>query len=273
MRYMYDCTHAEVPNLAAINPSFVAMYLTGSSSIRWTSSDVQQFSSGTEFVRIDQGGPGSPQYEADVFDAEPGAWSISGAIAATKKCTADRPTIYCDRSDYATIPDSYTDDIWLAAPGLTDAQAQALAATDSRIVAVQNYWGTEWDRSAVFDAYWPNIAGLPANWYYGPVQGLTLVNVGPSSFKISFSAPAENTGYPAAVPPHKPAISNYQVSVTAGTTLSGANLPSYPRYIDKGDNPQVWQGGSVNGTCTAGVRALNNGGHAGPWQTVTFTTT
>jgi hypothetical protein len=157
MRYLYDATAASAAALAKLNPKFVALYLTGSGSIRWLPAQVALFP-GAEFVRIDQGGQTSPQYEAHVFDAEPGAWSIPGAVAACAKCTAPRPTIYCDRSDYRTIPPSFKGDIWLAAPGFSDAQAIALAGTDHRIVAVQNVWANFYDRSIVIDPNWPNKA-------------------------------------------------------------------------------------------------------------------
>lgn len=160
-RHMYDCTHAEVAVLELIKPAMVALYLTGSPDIKWTTQDVVSLPSVKTWVRIDQGGAGSPKFNANVFDAEPGAYSIAGAIVATEKCTAPRPTIYCDRSDYRTIPKSYTKDIWLAAPGLTDGQAIDLAASDKRIVAVQNLWAKTYDRSIVIDPHWPNKAPTP----------------------------------------------------------------------------------------------------------------
>lgn len=152
-RYMYDAIWANVSALEAEKPSLYALYLTGSSAIRWQS--VPAFLSAATPVRIDQGGQTSPQYEANVFDVEPGAWTMANALEAVKKCTAPRPTIYCDRSDYATIPATYTGDLWIAAPGLTDVEAEALAATDKRIVAVQNVWANTYDRSVVVDPIWP----------------------------------------------------------------------------------------------------------------------
>lgn len=155
-RYMYDAIGANAAALEnAVHPDFVAIYLTGSSAIRWTSPEVVLLKQLKTVVRIDQGGQTSPQYEANVFDVEPGAWSMANALAATKKCTAPRPTIYCDRSDYKTVPASYNGDLWIAAPGLTDAEAIALAKTDKRIVAVQNVWANIYDRSVVVDDNWP----------------------------------------------------------------------------------------------------------------------
>lgn len=158
MRYMYDAISANASKLVAQNPNMVAIYLTGSPDIRWLSPEVLLFPHVTTWVRIDQGGFTSPQYEATVFDAEPGAYTLSGAIAATKKCTAPRPTVYCDRDYYKDMPNNYTGDIWLAAPGLSDSEAEALAEKDRRIVAVQNVWNAAWDRSVVIDPYWPEKA-------------------------------------------------------------------------------------------------------------------
>jgi hypothetical protein len=156
-RHMYDAISANASVLKQFNPSMVAIYLTGSADIRWTSAQVALFPK-AQFVRIDQGGATSPQYSATVFDAEPNAWSILNAVAATKRCTAPRPTIYCDRFDWKTIPGSYTGAIWLAAPSLSDAEAIALAATDKRVVAVQNLFAGSYDRSIVIDPYWPEKA-------------------------------------------------------------------------------------------------------------------
>lgn len=157
-RYMYDATSKNASRLVAQNPDMVAIYLTGTPDIRWLSPQVLLFPHVKTWVRIDQGGLTSPQYEATVFDVEPFAWKMANAIAATKRCTAPRPTIYCDRSDYKTVPNSYTGDLWIAAPGLSDTEAIALAATDKRIVAVQNLWTVDYDRSIVVDPYWPEKA-------------------------------------------------------------------------------------------------------------------
>lgn len=159
MRYMYDAIWANVNALEAEKPTLYALYLTGTSAIRWQS--VPAFLSAATPVRIDQGGQTSPQYAATVFDVEPGAWSMANALEAVKKSTAERPTIYCDQSDYKTVPSSYTGALWIAVPGISDAAAEALAATDKRIVAVQNVWANTYDRSVVVDEYWPNKAPAP----------------------------------------------------------------------------------------------------------------
>lgn len=160
MRYMYDAKSINAGLLVSKNPEMIAIYLTGTPDIRWTSVQVALFPNVKTFVRIDQGGITSPQYAATVFDAEPRAWTIPGAIAATERSTAPRPTVYCDRSDYQTIPASYKRDIWLAAPGLSDAEAIALSKADPRIVAVQNVFTDDWDKSVVLDPYWPEKAPI-----------------------------------------------------------------------------------------------------------------
>lgn len=190
-RHMYDAIAANAPVLRQFNPSMVAIYLTGSADIRWTTAQVSLFPNVSTFVRIDQGGATSPQYSATVFDAEPNAWSIPNAIAATKKSTAPRPTVYCDRNDYRTIPGSYTGDIWLAAPGLSDNEAIALAATDKRIVAVQNLFAGSYDRSIVVDPYWPEKAPVvnPPD----PTPGGSLYTVQVERYQPGFGWVLETT--------------------------------------------------------------------------------
>lgn len=155
MRTMYDAIGANAGALHSVNPSMVAYYLTGSADIVWSSGDVRLFPPNTTFVTIDQGGIGSPKFNATVYDVETGAWTIANAIEATKRSTAPRPTIYCDQSDYKTVPASYTGCLWIAAPGMSNAEAIALAKADPRIVAVQNVWETNFDISIVIDPTWP----------------------------------------------------------------------------------------------------------------------
>lgn len=90
-----------------------------------------------------------------MFDVEAGAWSLGGAMSACSRCTAPRPTIYCDMSTYLEIPRDCPWDLWIARPGMTDDDALRFAASDHRIVAVQNVWANIYDRSVVIDNYWP----------------------------------------------------------------------------------------------------------------------
>lgn len=160
-RTMYDATSSNAEALVAQNPTMIAIYLTGTPDIRWTSTQVQLFPQVQTFVRIDQAGPTSPQFVADVFDVEPGAWKMADAVAATAKSTSERPTIYCDRNDYKTVPDSYKGCLWIAAPGLTTTECVAMADADPRIVAVQNVFAGGFDKSVVLDPNWPKKAPVP----------------------------------------------------------------------------------------------------------------
>lgn len=101
-----------------------------------------------------------------------------------------------------------------------------------------------------------------ADWVFGSVRGLAVVNAGAHSVALSWSSPG--TPMPAAV-------DHYQVTVRK----DGGDVPSYPREVAKGANPVVWQGGSLTpGTqYEALVRAVAAGGaHASAWAQVTFRT-
>lgn len=166
-RKMYDAEGVNAHTLVSHNPTMLGIYLTGS-GIAWTTAEVALFPhvQPGQWVRIDQGSAGAPQYKATVVDCESGAYSLAGAINWLARCTAPRPTLYCTRS---TLPSYHgTRDIWLAAPGLTDAEAIALAKTDKRIVAVQNCWpgiglpaNATYDTSVVIDPYWPEVKPVP----------------------------------------------------------------------------------------------------------------
>jgi GH25 family lysozyme M1 (1,4-beta-N-acetylmuramidase) len=116
----------------------------------------------------------------------------------------------------------------------------------------------------------PAPAPLPPGWVYPPVQKLTAAG-GETSVRLSWDAPVQPPGEAP-----MPGIGWYQVAVTRGPRLEGAQLASYPRWVRKGSNPEAWQGGSIpRGTqCTAGVRAADESKqHAPAWETVTFSTT
>lgn len=116
----------------------------------------------------------------------------------------------------------------------------------------------------------PVPSPLPPDWVYPPVRSLTASS-GATSVKLEWTAPAPVPGQQP-----MPGIAQYEVAVVRGPSLNGPVVASYPRYVAKGANPQVWQGGSLaRGTqYTAGVRAVApDGGHAGPWAPVTFSTT
>lgn len=187
-RYMYDATWDNVGALDNLGATQYALYLTGSPDIRWQS--VPAYLANAVPVRVDQGGTDSPQYVCDVFDVESyqsdgkilWTWTLTDAMEAVKKSTAERPTIYCDRDVYKSVPASYDGELWIAAPGLTDAEAETLAATDKRIVAVQNTWLADYDRSVLIDPYWPHKAPPPS----GLPSGITF-----SAFDVSWQINAK----------------------------------------------------------------------------------
>lgn len=158
-REMYDAISADASTLVPLNPEMLAIYLTGSPDIRWTSAQVALFPGVKTWVRIDQGGPTAPQHSANVIDVEPGAYRPDVAMVDwLNACTAPRPTVYCDRNDLPSVMSLWKGDIWLAAPGLSEAECLALAANNKQIVAVQNVFGGTFDKSVVIDPNWPEKA-------------------------------------------------------------------------------------------------------------------
>lgn len=153
-RLMIDVTHANARKVATEEPTpaLIALYRTGSADIEDTKADAALWPHATQ-VWIDQGGNGSPVPTADVRDVEPGAWSAHDAVH-NLNWTADRKTIYCDRSDLsAVIAEGWTGDVWLAWPGFAGTVAPSFPPV--HIVAVQNVFLADHDRSIVFDAAWP----------------------------------------------------------------------------------------------------------------------
>lgn len=146
---------------------------------------------------------------------------------------------------------------------------------ESKVWPNANIW---WSDGVIADPVQPPVVppGLPANWTYGPVRPQApdtdiLTNVGPHSFSLTFNAP--NTSVPPGL--SLPGITDYQVNVCTGPALTGPNISGYPRFIAKGSNPQVWQGGGLNPAVqySYGVRAVYQGGHGGAWTGGSFTTT
>lgn len=154
-RTMWDTISASIADIPS-TATMVAGYDTGSSDILWTSSDWSKFNDAVR-VHIDQAGPGAPTYSSTVMDVEPGCYSPSDVPNWTSKCTAARPTVYCDQSDLPSVMAVWKGAIWLAAPGMSDANAVALAASNTQIVAVQNVQAGTYDQSVVIDEYWPEV--------------------------------------------------------------------------------------------------------------------
>ena len=155
IRHMYDAIHANTDAIRQFSPGLVAGYDTGTSIIKWTPADFASFPNAIH-VHIDQGGPGAPVFSAMVQDVEPGAWSPSDVPNWTSNCTWERPTVYCDQSDLSAVLARWGGDVWLAAPGNSDAEATSLAASLSgQIIAVQNVFGGSFDSSILLDDFWP----------------------------------------------------------------------------------------------------------------------
>lgn len=105
-------------------------------------------------------------------------------------------------------------------------------------------------------------AAPPPDWVFGQVRSLKVVNVGPTSVKLSWDAPGS---------PEPLAVADYEVVIQRG----GLTLASYPRTEPKGSNPEEFQFGSLpKGTgLEAWVRAQAAGGaHSSPWAKVSFKT-
>jgi GH25 family lysozyme M1 (1,4-beta-N-acetylmuramidase) len=126
------------------------------------------------------------------------------------------------------------------------------------------------DEAALVQWASPAPAPLPPDWTYPPVRFLAAAG-GSTSVKLTWTAPAPVPGQQP-----MPGIAEYEVAIARGPSLSGPEVASYPRFAAKSANPEVWQGGSLarRTQYTAGVRAVApDGGHAGGWASVTFSTT
>lgn len=141
-----------IPNSMAFQ--LVAGYLTGTPGALWRG----QWGNfpGKTLVTIDQGGAGSPQYQANVMDVEPECYRPKDIQAWMAKATAPRPTVYCDRDDYPGVRQVWSGPIWLAAPGIT-----TVPEGYTNIIGIQNMAGNGIDTSVIFDDYWPNVAPTP----------------------------------------------------------------------------------------------------------------
>ena len=218
----------------------------------------------------------SAGHDADCLDVEPGAASpsdVPGWIERQHARGIARPVVYASVS---TMRDEI---IPLIAPG-------ALVGWDPRLWTAHyglgahicgpktcgelptDADGTQWtdaypgvggaliDMSALADDFF----GAAPDWVFSSVRGLTARG-GRTSVSLAWSAP---------LGPAPEAVHHYQVTIRE----TGQDVPTYPRDVPKGGNPQVWQGGSLPpGTdLEALVRAVAVNGHASPWAEVTFRT-
>lgn len=212
-------------------------------------------------------------------DAEPGNIDAAAAARWAQRAIAaspgSRPVMY---ADLATPGYSMAEVVaGLLALGITRSQYRILTAHDTGEAHICGAAcgvgfqadGTQWtfsypglngstvDMSCLADDFF----GSPPPWVFGPVRGLAA-RPGIHSVALTWDSPGE-------VAPG--AVHHYQVTIRK----DGEDVPSYPRDVPKGSNPQVWQGGSLQpGTAyVALVRAMTaDGGHASQWSMVPFTT-
>jgi hypothetical protein len=146
---MIDCVGANAASVHGQWPNvpLIAGYDTGGSFIQWSAAEWALWPPATH-VHIDQGGNGSPVHSANVMDVEPGAWRPADVPGWVSRCTAPRPTVYCDRSDLPAVKAVFKGDIWLAT-------LDGNIVTGPQIVACQYRTSGNYDESAVFDSSWP----------------------------------------------------------------------------------------------------------------------
>jgi hypothetical protein len=252
--------HNQFPNAA-----MVAGYIDG--AFAWTSAQFGLWPASTVKVKI---AVFASTNAGDVIDCETGDATPAQAAAWVNMRIAAgyyRPTIYCNLS---TVPAVRTAtgslilgqdyDIWVA--DYDGSTASVYAGT-----AAKQYLNTaSYDKSIVYDDAWPHrtAPSLPSDWYYWPVRNLSVVNVGPSSVKLTWDSPNGPDG--------AAAVGQYQVTIRK----NGQDLASYPRTSPKTAVTETYQYGSLpsNTALVAFVRAMEaDGSHAGIWSTVNFTTT
>jgi hypothetical protein len=217
-----------------------------------------------------------PAGDADALDIEPGAaapGSVPGWYARQQARGIARPCLYASVSlmQSDVLPTITAAGIARSSVRLWTAHYSGGAhicgpAPSCGMLSIPAD-GTQWTNTALGRALdqsllLPDFFAPPPDWVFGPVRNLKLLGAGPSSVKLSWESPGT---------PMPLAVGWYQVTVR----LAGQDVPSYPRSVPKGTNPETWQGGSLaSGTSyTAMVRAVaTDGGHRSPWATVSFTT-
>ncbi len=220
---------------------------------------------------------------ADGVDSEPGnvnAAKAAGWVKSKLENAPDsRPVVYADletpgygmpwviaallklgigRAQYRILTAHYTGQAHVCTPQSCQAGGQPIGFTADGTQWTDKFpgiSGTPIDMSALNDDFF----GEPA-WTFGPVRGLAA-HGGRTSVALAWSSPAV---------PAPEAVRQYQVTIRE----NGRDVPTYPRGVVKGGNPQMWQGGGLEpGTVyEALVRAMAVDGHAGPWATVSFST-
>jgi hypothetical protein len=104
-------------------------------------------------VEIDQGFNSQPITTAMVRDVETGAWAVDKAVDRST-WHAPRPTIYCNRNTLPLVMGAgWRGDVWLAWPGYNSSEPPVFPGVN--VVAVQDVFGPNYDRSTVYDDTWP----------------------------------------------------------------------------------------------------------------------
>jgi hypothetical protein len=285
----FDATHQFVSQLPK---GFQACGYDTGPGVAWTAAD---WAAHPGAVHIDQD-PGASDFTSDILDCESGAVPVGSMeipnwakrttenFAAVTRPGQRRPGIYCSASNVTANVNALVAGgikggigLWVADWDLSQAQAIAdvlSGAGPFPLIGMQFTDDGEFDSDVFSSAWLADVShrAPPSGWAYGPVRALEVVSVGPSSVKVSFSAPSVT------VPPGIPdatGIGSYELAVTFEG--SAADLPLYPRFRAKGANPQVEQVGSLPAASelTIWVRALSTdpgNAHAGIWATANFET-
>lgn len=159
-RIAYDCTDVNAQwvrsNLPL--PDVMFWYGTGSPDIEWTAAQRALFPAGI-LVEIDQGGAGSPVTGRRVLDVENGAWSVDRAVNVAMS-DHDVIALYGSRSTLDSVAATrYRGNFWLAWPGWA---GEVLPSHPGiTIVAVQDAWHQDYDKSTLLDPSWPFGASTP----------------------------------------------------------------------------------------------------------------
>jgi hypothetical protein len=154
-------------------------------------------------------------------------------------------------------------DIWCADYTGSAHQVTAPGSPSATCAATQYQSTSAYDVSAVYDDGWPHRTPPSTGWVFGPPRALKVLNVGPSSVRLTWESPGT---------PEPAAVAAYQVTIR----LNGHDLASYPRtHVKTGVTENVQYGSLPAGrTLTAMVRAYAAGAdaHTSPWASVRFST-